>query len=62
MVVTLVMTQDGVSCKKCHGNFGKGRFIGKFEDENGEEKSFYGPDLSGLSLSEFKKALVKEAQ
>jgi hypothetical protein len=49
----------GVSCKKCHGNFGKGRFIGKFEDENGEEKSFYGPDLSGLSLSEFKKALAK---
>ena len=48
----------GVSCSKCHGKLGEGKFIASFVDDNGVEHKFYGSNISRVSLKEFKKALA----
>ncbi|NPA50359.1 MAG: cytochrome c [Epsilonproteobacteria bacterium] len=49
----------GVSCAKCHGTLGKGKFIAQFEDEDGKVQKFFGPDISKTSLETFREALDK---
>ncbi len=49
----------GVSCSKCHGKLGEGKFIASFVDDNGVEHKFYGSNISRVSLDEFKKALER---
>jgi len=47
----------GVSCSKCHGKLGEGKFIASFKDDKGLIHQFYGRNISKVNLKDFKKIL-----
>ncbi len=47
----------GVSCASCHGKVGDGSFIASYIDKEGKKREFYGPDIRGLSLEQFKQSI-----
>ena len=49
----------GVSCAKCHGKAGEGKFIGEFIDDKGNLHSFSGKDITKLDFKTFSKAISK---
>ncbi len=49
----------GVSCASCHGKLGVGLYIASYKDSKGKRHDFYGPDIRGLSLENFKESISK---
>jgi hypothetical protein len=49
----------GVSCAKCHGKLGDGKFIGEFKDDEGKLHRFEGSDITKLDFKTFSRAIAK---
>ena len=48
----------GISCKKCHGEYGKGKQLVSYT-HRGKEIEIEAPDITGLDLQRFTEALRK---
>nr|WP_181882214.1 cytochrome c [Helicobacter aurati] len=46
----------GISCKSCHGEFGKGQQLAQYKHK-GKLQEIYAPDITELDISRFKKKL-----
>ncbi|MDD5401309.1 MAG: cytochrome c [Sulfurimonas sp.] len=53
---SLYKNPRGIGCQNCHGVFGEGRVVARYEHKN-EKKSFSGPEINSMNFNDFFTAL-----
>ncbi|MCK9453609.1 MAG: cytochrome c [Sulfurimonas sp.] len=49
---SLYKNPRGIGCHRCHGEFGEGKIVAKYEHKN-EKKSFIGPVINSMNFNDF---------
>lgn len=53
---SLYQNPRGIGCHKCHGEFGEGKIVAKYEHKK-EQKSFVGSRINNMDFNNFYRAL-----
>lgn len=53
---SLYQNPRGIGCHKCHGEFGEGKVIAKYEHKK-EQKNFFAPRINDIDFNRFYRAL-----
>ncbi|HUH42290.1 MAG TPA: hypothetical protein VLZ29_04170 [Sulfurimonas sp.] len=53
---SLYKNPRGIGCHKCHGEYGEGKIVARYEHKK-EQKTFFGPGITGMDFNDFYNAL-----